>query len=86
MSSSAAVFRRSILTFAVVASAVLTAAGCTRSTTAPPKGLFAHAKGGFFHDGRFVTLKDVIEHYDGALKLGLTQAERADLEQYLKSL
>src|SRR5438067_10787472 len=28
--------------------------------TAPLRGLFAHMKGGFYHDGRFATLLDVV--------------------------
>jgi cytochrome c peroxidase len=50
------------------------------------RGLFAHAKGGFFHDGRFATLRDVVDHYDTFLKLGLTASEKAELVEYLKSL
>ena len=41
-----------------------------RYRTAPLKGLWAHSKGGFFHDGRFATLLDVIDHYNSHLKLG----------------
>ncbi|NDQ55484.1 MAG: c-type cytochrome [Acidipila sp.] len=54
--------------------------------TAPLAGLWAHQKGGFYHDGRFATLQDVIEHYDGLLKLRLTEQEKRDLSEYLKSL
>jgi cytochrome c peroxidase len=54
--------------------------------TTPLHGLFAHAKGGFFHDGRFATLRDVVDHYDDTFKLGLTDAEKNDLVEYLKSL
>ena len=54
--------------------------------TAPLKGLWAHSKGGFYHDGRFATLKDVVKHYDAHFKLSLTDAEIADLIEYLKSL
>jgi hypothetical protein len=57
-----------------------------RYRTAPLKGLFAHAKGGFFHDGRFATLRDVVDHYDGFFNLGLSEADRTDLVEYLKSL
>jgi len=32
--------------------------------TAPLAGLFSRQKGGFFHDGRFATLNDVVNHYD----------------------
>jgi hypothetical protein len=54
--------------------------------TAPLKGLWTHVKGGFFHDGRFATLADVIDHYNAFFGLGLTEPEKRDLEQYLKSL
>jgi hypothetical protein len=35
---------------------------------------------------RFATLDDVIEHYDGHLGLHLTDQERRDLAEYLKSI
>jgi hypothetical protein len=54
--------------------------------TTPLGGLFARAKGGFYHDGRFATLRDVINHYDNHMKLNLTPKEMGYLEQYLKSL
>ncbi len=54
--------------------------------TAPLKGLFAHAKGGFYHDGRFATLLDVVNHYTTFFPLGLTDQEKSDLVEYLKSL
>ncbi len=54
--------------------------------TAPLAGLWTHVKGGFYHDGRFATLRDVIEHYNNFLKLGLTEQDRNDLVEYLKSL
>jgi hypothetical protein len=54
--------------------------------TAPLAGLWTHQKGGFYHDGRFATLKDVLEHYNGLLKLGLTEQEKSELTEYLKSL
>jgi hypothetical protein len=54
--------------------------------TAPLAGLWSHQKGGFYHDGRFATLPDVIEHYDEFFKLQLTDQERRDLSEYLKSL
>lgn len=54
--------------------------------TTPLKGLWSHMKRGFYHDGRFATLLDVINHYDTFLVLGLTVAEKADLVEYLKSL
>jgi hypothetical protein len=54
--------------------------------TAPLAGLWSHEKGGFYHDGRFATLREVIEHYDDFLKLGLTDQEKRELGEYLKSL
>ena len=54
--------------------------------TAPLAGLWTHQKGGFYHDGRFATLRDVIEHYDRLFRLGLTNREKGELIEYLKSL
>ena len=54
--------------------------------TAPLAGLWSHQKGGFYHDGRFATLRDVVGHYDDTLRLGLTDGEKSDLVEYLKSL
>src|SRR5689334_4798171 len=54
--------------------------------TAPLAGLWTHQKGGFYHDGRFATLKDVLEHYNGHFKLGLSEQEKVELAEYLKSL
>ncbi len=54
--------------------------------TTPLRGLFARAKGGFYHDGRFADLPAVIGHYSRVLGLTLTEAEKADLIEYLKSL
>jgi hypothetical protein len=54
--------------------------------TAPLAGLWTHQKGGFYHDGRFATLQDVLEHYNRHLKLELTDREKNDLIEYLKSL
>lgn len=54
--------------------------------TAPLAGLWSHQKGGFYHDGRFATLRDVIEHYNRFFQLGLTEQEKNDVIQYLKSL
>jgi len=54
--------------------------------TAPLKGLWTHQKGGFYHDGRFATLRDVVEHYNGFFSLSLTEQEKGDLIDYLKSL
>ncbi len=57
-----------------------------RYRTTPLKGLWTHTKGGFYHDGRFPTLRAVIDHYDDHFGLGLTEAEKADLAAYLMSL
>jgi len=54
--------------------------------TTPLGGLFARAKGGFFHDGRFATIPDVINHYNSHMHLNLTDSEKHDLAEYLKSL
>jgi hypothetical protein len=54
--------------------------------TAPLAGLWAHEKGGFYHDGRFATLLDVVNHYNEQFKLNLTEANKSDLVEYLKGL
>lgn len=59
--------------------------------TAPLAGLWTHEKGGFYHDGRFATLLDVVRHYNDDLPpplgpLNLTEGEMRDLVEYLKSL
>ena len=54
--------------------------------TAPLAGLWTHVKGGFYHDGRFATLPEVINHYNAQFKLALTEKETNDLAEYLKSL
>ncbi len=54
--------------------------------TAPLAGLWTHQKGGFYHDGRFATLLDVVNHYEGLFRLGLTHQEKTELIEYLKSL
>ena len=54
--------------------------------TTPLKGLWSHAKGGYYHDGRFATLAAVLDHYDAHFGLGLSAAEKRALEEYLKSL
>ncbi len=57
-----------------------------RYRTTPLRGLASHAKRGFYHDGRFATLADVVNHYDTFLGLGLSPAQKADLVEYLESL
>jgi len=57
-----------------------------RYRTSPLNGLWTHTKGGFYHDGRFPTLLDVVNHYNDCKSLGLSDPEKADLVQFLKSL
>ena len=57
-----------------------------RYRTAPLAGLWTHSRGGFYHDGRFATLSEVIEHYNRNFRLGLTDQEKVELIEYLKSL
>ncbi len=53
--------------------------------TTPLGGLFARKKGGFYHDGRFATYADVVDHYNDHFKLKLTASEKQYLVEYLKS-
>jgi hypothetical protein len=48
--------------------------------------MFPQNKGRFYHDGRFNTLLDVVNSYDQRFNLGLTDGEKQDLVEYLKSL
>jgi hypothetical protein len=59
-----------------------------RYRTTPLGGLGARAtqQGGFFHDGRFGTLQDVINHYNTFFQLQLTDGQKRDLLEFLKSL
>jgi hypothetical protein len=60
-----------------------------RYVTTPLRALFDTRKihkGGFYHDGRFATLEEVVQHYDGFLKLGLSEKQKSDLIEYLKSI
>jgi hypothetical protein len=57
-----------------------------RYRTSPLKGLFSHETGGFYHDGRFQTVREVVDSYNERFRLGLTEAESNDLVEYLKSL
>jgi len=52
--------------------------------TTPLRGLALHAP--YFHDGRAATLQEVVAHYDSFLKLGLTDKQKSDLVEFLKSL
>lgn len=55
-----------------------------RYRTAPLAGLWQHAP--YFHNGSAPTLEAVVETYNTKKSLGLTEAQKADLVQYLKSL
>ena len=57
-----------------------------RYRTTPLRGIVAKTRGGFYHDGRFPTLRAVVDHYDSCLKLGLADRQKADLVEYLKGL
>jgi hypothetical protein len=57
-----------------------------RYRTTPLRGLASHGKRGYYHDGRYATLADVVDHYDSFLGLGLSTGQKADLVQYLGSL
>src|SRR3954462_1573378 len=57
-----------------------------RYRTTPLKGAWAHAKGGYYHDGRFPTLLAVVQHYNEVFSLRMTDSEMRDLVEYLKSI
>ena len=54
--------------------------------TSPLAGLWSRQSRGFYHDGRFQTLDEVIQHYDQHLNLGLSPQETKDLVAFVKSL
>src|SRR5262249_51230425 len=61
--------------------------------TSPLAGLWTHVghvlpfkQTAFFHDGRFATLLDVVNHYNTVFNLALTDSEKNDVIEYLKSL
>jgi hypothetical protein len=62
--------------------ALRTATGNYRTT--PLRALVFHAP--YFHDGSARDLLAVVNHYDTLFNLGLTDAQKADLVEYLKSL
>jgi cytochrome c5 len=57
-----------------------------RYRTSPLKGLWTHTRGGFYHDGRFPTLMDVVIHYNDTFNLQLNPGQMSDLVEFLKSL
>jgi hypothetical protein len=52
--------------------------------TSPLRGVWQHPP--YFHDGSAATLEAVVEHYNGVLNLQLTDRQKNDLVEYLKSL
>src|SRR5438128_4210158 len=52
--------------------------------TTPLRALSQHPP--YFHDGSAARLADVVEHYNRVLGLGLSDMQKADLVEYLKSL
>jgi cytochrome c peroxidase len=54
--------------------------------TTPLGGVSLHGQGGYYHDGGFKTLGDVVSHYNTCLSLGLSAGQQSDLVEYLKSL
>jgi Cytochrome c len=62
--------------------AARTATGKYRTT--PLRGLFQHAP--YFHDGSAPDLLAVVNHYDRLFALNLSDAQKADLIEFLKSL
>ena len=51
------------------------------------RGLFMRAENnGRYYDGRFQTLFDVVESYNTRFSLSLTEQDKLDLVEYLKSL
>jgi hypothetical protein len=62
--------------------AARSATGLYRTT--PLRALWQHPP--YFHDGSAANLLAVVNHYDAFFSLGLTDAQKADLVQFLKSL
>lgn len=52
--------------------------------TTPLRALWQHPP--YFHDGSAETLMDVVNRYDRVLELGLTDQQKADLVEFLKTL
>jgi mono/diheme cytochrome c family protein len=55
-----------------------------RYRTTPLRALWQHPP--YFHDGSAATLSAVVEHYDRVRSLRLSDAQKRDLVEYLKSL
>ena len=52
--------------------------------TTPLRGVWQRPP--YFHDGSAATLTDVVDHYDTLMSLELSEAEKGDLVEYLRSL
>jgi cytochrome c peroxidase len=52
--------------------------------TTPLRGLWQHPP--YFHDGSAKDLPAVVDHYDSHFSLGLTNEQKADLIEFLKTL
>jgi hypothetical protein len=52
--------------------------------TTPLRGLWQHAP--YFHDGSAADLRAVVDHYDRLFGVGLTEQQKTDLVEFLKSL
>ncbi len=60
-----------------------------RYRTEPLRALWETSKihkGGYYHDGRFATLADVVDHYDRHFGSRLSPEEKAQLVEFLKSI
>lgn len=55
-----------------------------RYRTTPLRGLWQHPP--YFHDGKATTLDAVVDHYIRARRLTMTNGQKNDLVEYLKSL
>ena len=54
--------------------------------TTPLAGRLYKRTRGYFHDGRFAGLDDVVNHFDRFMQLGLSDQEKRQLVEYLKSI
>src|SRR5437588_201984 len=57
-----------------------------RYRTVPLRALWSMDKvhkGGFYHDGRFATLSDVVNHYNNHFRLDLSDQDKRNLIEYL---
>ena len=57
-----------------------------RYRTSPLAGLWTHSKGGYYHDGRFSDLDEVVNRLREPFELGSLRSEQGGLVQFLKSI